>query len=200
MENITEERMLKYCPKCGKLKPRSDYYKDCTRKDGLRPYCISCLKKYRNDNKERITEYNKMYRDTHKEKIQKHREEHRDDAKKYYQDHKDKLNKYSAIYQQTPKGKIAIKNTHHKRSQLKNKTAKKDQPTAEQWEKIIDSQGGRCAICKCEFMDSNLPTMDHIVPLSKGGSHSSDNLQALCVSCNSSKHDTIDYEYIQSWC
>lgn len=57
--------------------------------------------------------------------------------------------------------------------------------------------GMRCA--KCRRMLSNWegcerPTIDHIVPVSKGGEHTLDNVQPLCRSCNSQKNDkTEDY-------
>jgi len=47
---------------------------------------------------------------------------------------------------------------------------------------------------------ANKPTMDHILPLSMGGEHTSANIQALCQSCNSSKCNRVDLNKIQSWC
>ena len=37
----------------------------------------------------------------------------------------------------------------------------------------------------------NSPELDHIFPLSKGGSHTYDNVQLLCRGCNSVKSDTV---------
>lgn len=48
---------------------------------------------------------------------------------------------------------------------------------------LIKLVGGKCAICGNE---SN-PTIDHIIPISKGGHDGIDNLQVLCGSCNSKK-------------
>lgn len=47
--------------------------------------------------------------------------------------------------------------------------------------------GGRCVICNAaEYLE-----FDHIIPLSKGGSTSIENLQILCRKCNSEKSDSI---------
>lgn len=51
--------------------------------------------------------------------------------------------------------------------------------------KIIRDIGGLCAICKT----TEKLTVDHIIPLSKGGSNDLNNLQILCKSCNSKKGD-----------
>ena len=43
--------------------------------------------------------------------------------------------------------------------------------------------GGRCAYCAA----SGKLTMDHVVPLSKGGAHTADNIVPVCLACNMSK-------------
>lgn len=48
-------------------------------------------------------------------------------------------------------------------------------------------QGNRCAHCEA----SNPDTVDHIYPRSFGGPNTADNLQLLCQSCNSRKHNAI---------
>lgn len=50
---------------------------------------------------------------------------------------------------------------------------------------MLFSQGGKCAGCKANAV-SKLE-VDHIVPLSRGGSEWPDNLQLLCRPCNASK-------------
>ena len=53
---------------------------------------------------------------------------------------------------------------------------------------LYKEQGGKCKGCGKKFSKENL-TVDHIVPLSKGGSERLNNLQALCGHCNSVKGD-----------
>ena len=59
--------------------------------------------------------------------------------------------------------------------------------TFEQWVEVVEKQGDKCVICKNKFSNELPPTIDHIVPLSKGGSNDISNIQALCGRCNSSK-------------
>lgn len=71
--------------------------------------------------------------------------------------------------------------------------------TSEQWTNIIKEQCNKCNMCGKRFGIKRKPTMDHILPLSIGGGLTSDNIQALCKSCNSSKHAKSDKQFIQTW-
>jgi 5-methylcytosine-specific restriction endonuclease McrA len=48
---------------------------------------------------------------------------------------------------------------------------------------------------KDTYNQSNAATLDHIIPKSKGGSHTYDNVTLLCRSCNSIKRDTMLTDY-----
>lgn len=67
--------MTKICSKCKIEKDLSEFYKDKTRKDKLRPTCKSCGKKYCQDyylhNKNEYLKYQRIYRNNHKQKIRK---------------------------------------------------------------------------------------------------------------------------------
>jgi len=52
--------------------------------------------------------------------------------------------------------------------------------------RLYGEQSGNCNICGVHFEKRNL-TLDHIVPLSKGGPDADDNIQLLCQACNSMK-------------
>lgn len=51
-----------------------------------------------------------------------------------------------------------------------------------------------CHWC-CEFMPPGTATIDHVIPLSRGGKHCNDNLVAACLTCNSSKGTKLLHEW-----
>lgn len=55
---------------------------------------------------------------------------------------------------------------------------------------------GKCQLCGCKVVMSSahrkdMATVDHIVPLSKGGLHVEDNVQLACWRCNTEKSDIM---------
>ena len=60
---------------------------------------------------------------------------------------------------------------------------------------VFERDGWTCRRCgrttdpDTSPFDPVSPTVDHVVPLSKGGEHSLRNAQTLCLGCNSSKQD-----------
>lgn len=59
--------------------------------------------------------------------------------------------------------------------------------TEAEWGLIVANQRGRCAHCQRKTR----LTIDHIVPLSRGGTNFAYNIQGLCGPCNFSKQDTL---------
>ena len=43
----------------------------------------------------------------------------------------------------------------------------------------------------CQYCGQEADTVDHIIPFSKGGSHTWDNVRNCCLKCNITKHDRI---------
>jgi len=61
---------------------------------------------------------------------------------------------------------------------------------SEQREAVYNKYEGRCGICG-KFVPYFTFIVDHIIPLSKSGVNSLDNLQCACQSCNAIKQDTL---------
>jgi 5-methylcytosine-specific restriction endonuclease McrA len=76
---------------------------------------------------------------------------------------------------------------HRRRMQLE---ASPGHFTDQEWQDLCEQYNHRCAACK----NHGPLTVDHIVPLSRGGSDLIENIQPLCHSCNSGKGTKIvDY-------
>lgn len=65
--------------------------------------------------------------------------------------------------------------------------------TITQMKLIIKAAAGICVYCNKHF---NRLTIDHFIPLSKGGEHRVANLIVCCQSCNSSKNDNNGYDWL----
>jgi len=83
----------------------------------------------------------------------------------------------------------------HKKLNLKSV----DFLTYNEWKKILKTQRNRCACCGCKFDKETPPTIDHIIPVSRGGPFTFENIQALCARCNNIKYDNVNLSMITSW-
>jgi len=81
---------MKQCSKCKKIKDYSEFYKEKNRKNGIRSLCKDCckerIKKYQNENKEKITANHKRWHQQNKEKQNAK-------ARQWYQVNKEKANR-----------------------------------------------------------------------------------------------------------
>lgn len=215
----------KVCSKCGEEKEDSEFYKDKSVKSGLKSSCKECDRKraremhaknpsivrsralkWRNNNIEKARENYRLYKENNKEKeLERSRkyyiensEKERERRKQYYWKNRElELNK-NKEYRKSEQGKLSnTRRRHTRRTRLKKTPCTL---TLLQWEKILKSQGNKCAICGKRFCKSRPPTKDHIIPLSKGGGLTFENVQALCQSCNVIKRANLDHSKIITWC
>lgn len=72
--------------------------------------------------------------------------------------------------------------------------------TDAEWFALVRSVRRRCAYCGCETRPVGewRLTMDHIVPVSRGGSDAIENLCVACAGCNSDKGTMTGDEY-RAW-
>ncbi len=75
--------------------------------------------------------------------------------------------------------------------------------TPEQWQEIVDRFESRCAYCGIELQKGSRSkrhklTQDHVIPLSRGGTHSADNVVPACPQCNTEKGDQTLDEWLES--
>lgn len=201
---MTMSQETKACKKCGVEKLLSEYHKNKTNSDGRQLYCKTCnielskqyyienkekIKQYNIKNRQQIIEYRKQYRIKNKEQLAKKRNQYyinnREKMLKinnqYYIDNRDKMLEQNKQWRIANPEKVIAKKINRRAMEL-NATGKF---TADDIAQLLVLQKGKCAICHCSI--KNGYHVDHIVPLSKGGSNSKENLQLLCPTCNLSK-------------
>lgn len=66
--------------------------------------------------------------------------------------------------------------------------------TEEDWKMILEIWDHRCAYCQKPHRKL---TQDHVIPLSRGGSHTVNNVVPACRSCNSRKFTKDVDEFLQ---
>jgi 5-methylcytosine-specific restriction endonuclease McrA len=84
---------------------------------------------------------------------------------------------------------------HIAASNYKRRQKKKGGMTGAQTRAWMDAQKKICHWCGKNCAD--LPTIDHLTPLSKGGMHEADNLVIACKPCNSRKHAKDPIKFAQ---
>jgi len=151
-------------------------------------------RQYREKNKEKIAARMRQYYLAHKEYLDL---KARGRKQRYRLQHAAKLHAYSRAYEQTRRAasRSAYRRTHlealrnrdqvkaaTRRARLRGSTATL---TVKQWASIKDHYGHRCVYCHRKMKRL---TQDHIIPLSKGGTHTLINVVPACLSCNARKY------------
>lgn len=95
----------------------------------------------------------------------------------YYAENADRIRERQAAYFRTPEGRATAVRSGAKRRALKRGA---EAPlTAAEWAAILDRYEGRCYVCAAPAEE-----LEHVVPLSRGGSHSFENVRPSCRECN----------------
>lgn len=103
----------KTCSKCGSTKQISEFSKSVSKKDGLCTYCKQCMKQYKIERKEHISQLNRDYRNNNKEKLlsyqreysKQHKEHISNRNKKYRELNKEKIKEIEKAYKDSNKEK-----------------------------------------------------------------------------------------------
>lgn len=203
MDTIVTE---KKCGMCGVIKSIEKFSKSSDKYNkGYQRHCKQCQREYLQTNKERVRErkraYNEKNRDRvrqkHKEYVEEHKERLTEIGKQWRTDNAEHLKQYKKDHRQhyyELEVERTKKHPNRNRIQLANGRARRENVpgvlTVQDWELVLDKYGHKCLGC---YSAGELE-IDHVLPMSRGGRNSGDNLQPLCPSCNARKSDTyIDY-------
>jgi len=180
----------KPCSCCKVEKPLFDFYKDSTKKLGVSSRCISCAraatKAWEQENRERKNKNSQAWVHENKEKrrlvMRKHHEKiGRDELAR-------RLREWRTNNPEANRAALA-----RRRSRKRNAGG---EYTAGDIVKLFDLQQGKCTVCRCRLPKGY--HVDHVQPLSKGGTNDPSNLQILCAPCNLTKNARDPVEFMQS--
>ena len=183
----SQDAPLKRCPKCGETKPRIEFGKNKTKRDGLGSYCKQCRAKYRIENTDKERERNARY---YRENADKLREDHafyyrenadkfRENHARYYRDNAEKLHKYNAAYRIENPDKIREIQARYLRANPDKARAKDHRRRARknnllvQWtdadiHRMLEHWKNCCAVCGQGVEPNNVFYVlahDHWIPL-----------------------------------
>ncbi len=187
--------MRKICTKCGIEKEINfeNFNRLSKSKDGFRPNCKEC-------HKSQGIIYNKI---NAKERAFKEKQrrladpiKQKEKQKRNYWRHKEKSLKYNAEWRK--------KNWFHCKLESKVKQANKKAKyygvdgiiNRDIVYRVLMSEGFCCHYCKQKMLFGNM-TIDHDMPMSRGGDNKESNLLPACTHCNSSKKSKTKNEYLK---
>jgi 5-methylcytosine-specific restriction endonuclease McrA len=204
----------KQCTKCGETKPFSGYY--FRKKDNR--YESACKACHRAENRAwreahpgRSAETARKWREEHPERFREMRAKWKVDHAKETQERSrilyatnSKMREWRRQYSLQHRDEIAVKNKMYRardpdairaarwRRKMRLRGVSGNVTPAE-WRERIAYFNGHCAYCGEQMIR---PTQDHMVPISRGGAHSIENLVPACMSCNSRKGTKNLLEYL----
>lgn len=178
------ECSTKRCSDCGIEKPATTdfFYRDPRYSHGVGGICKPCCRlrrrRYCKANREKINTYRrKVYWDDPDAARAKMRKQ----AAKPADRERERL--YRLAY---AKSHRAAYNARQRRRRARH-AACEGSHTAADVAAVYEQQNGLCAYCETELGGSF--HVDHVVPLSKGGTDWPDNLAVACATCNLTKND-----------
>lgn len=166
--------MEKICTKCKAEKPLDDFHTAKHHKDGRRSACKECgnavSRKWMEANSDRFREYKAQWVKANPDKVKAQ-------AVNWHKNHPGRTAERVARRRAL---RLAYEGSHY---------------TARDVIMLMESQAGLCSYCGVVLGGYHV---DHVVPLSRGGDNSADNIVLACQSCNLSKHNRLlGYEWCQ---
>ena len=128
-------------------------------------------------------------KENHKEYYQKNKEKCVAQSFQYQKDNPDKFRRNLKKYAKTEKGKAC----EQRKDALRRAGEREiiNTLTAGEWLEILKEYKFKCAYCNKEFTLFDRETRDHVIPISKGGDNTKENVVPACKSCNSAKRNKI---------
>ncbi len=215
-EQVLREREAgaKLCVRCEEIRPLSEFHVAARTRDGLQSWCKACYREVRRErysaNREHELERNRRWATAHPSPLKTRPTELRSEparAKRpnlpdeeirrrkaerhrlWREKNKDLLRDKWRAWEQSRRD-LTVARTNRRRARVLQAIG---EATADQIQARIALFGGRCWVC-----GDVATAVDHVIPLSRGGSNWPANLRPICKSCNSRKYDRMPKEVVIS--
>lgn len=197
-ETTEPDGATKRCWMCGEEKPLASFSRRAKSKDGLQGHCKPCAvassKKYHEDNREqrnaarrdwlrrnpeKAREYKRRFHETHPGYAARKMKEWREKNPEKLAEQRARHPDYYREWRAKNPDKV-IEWVHVRRARIANAPEIRTVKRLE----IAERDGWKCHICGKRVTKKNW-SLDHLVPLSKGGSHTPENVALAHRICNS---------------
>lgn len=195
----------KVCSKCKTWRPVQRFIKRLLSLDGYDSICNECRnaasRDWRSKNKKRVQELNREFYESNREERKAYHRQYRREHPEYFRDKIQEFREENPSYHRDYMREWARANSDKiKEKDNKRRAFKMGQDnsfTAQEWAELKQRYNYTCLRCGRREPEIKL-TADHVVPISKGGWGTIDNIQPLCRACNTAKHDNF-IDYRQNW-
>jgi|SRR5579884_1269984 len=176
----------KICPRCNNEYPLEEFPLDRSKKDGHYCYCVLCT-----------VEERRTYRATHQQELQAYEQRRKGDPKRRAQDndyhrrrstlpeYQEKAKERQRRWTQANPEKLTEKSLRRRARLREARVEKVD------YRYIRQQSTGLCYICQQPILPHHRTEFDHIIPITRGGSHTMDNIALVHRTCNRRKKDFL---------
>jgi 5-methylcytosine-specific restriction endonuclease McrA len=163
---------------------RLEQYAQYERSRANLPHRVEARRKYQEEHKEQISEYKKRWAAENEDSVSVSR-------RKHYESNRDEVIARSKTWAENYPEKVRQAKTNNLRKRRAARHAGRGHFTVEEFKELCARYGNKCLACG----DTEaVLEADHVVPLTRGGSDSINNIQPLCGTCNREKFvNIIDY-------
>lgn len=189
----------KVCTQCHIEKQLDEFPKCSKRSDGRYSWCKTCTnarrRAYKDEHPDRVKVSKSKYYHEHKQEVsekikvldqaRKQRDpetfksQANERARRYYATHASECRKRSNAYRSNHPDRVYAQIVARRANQKKSR----EHFTPVQFAQLCAKHNNLCLCCGA----SGPLTADHVVPLSSGGSDGIENIQPLCIECNTRK-------------
>ena len=199
--------MLKRCTNCGLEKELSEFRKQTRNKDGLHPHCKECshsaYAKWYANNKDWVKNYQETHKDDYRRRAAASRahnpEQHRARVRRYRERHPERVKARLERWRNGNREHLLAYAREYAAQHPVRRAQNEATRRAKRWgaaigqvdyEAALATSGLLCYLCHLAVEPEDVE-FDHVLPLSRGGHHATENIGVTHESCNRRKHNKL---------